>query len=110
MTVETLRHILILGGFMIIGLNLAVIAEAPRLVNAVASWRLYMSGQCFFDAAAIYGLHKHLHSPIGWTVCLTGAAVALTLASLVMLERAHRYKLSLSRLNHAPHIPHRRHP
>jgi hypothetical protein len=93
MTVELARTVLIYCGFMIIGLNLAIIAEAPRLVTAVGPWRLYMGGQCMFVLACIYGLHKHLHAPIGVTVYLVAAAIFTTLLSLILLERSYHRKL-----------------
>lgn len=66
--------------------------EAPRIVAAVAAWRVYMVGQICVDAALIYGLHKHLHNAIGRGVILVGIGVGLTLISGVMLERAYHRK------------------
>jgi hypothetical protein len=92
MSVELTRQVLICGGFLTVGLNLAIIREAPRMVEAVAAWRLYMAGQIFVDLAIIYGLHRHIHKPIGVGVILTGIGIALTLVSLLMLESAYHRK------------------
>lgn len=105
MSSELIRHLLIFGGFITIGLNLAVIVEARRVVEAVTAWRLYMTGQIFIDLALIYGLHRHIHNAIGRGVILTAIGLAITLVSLVLLESANHRKQAHRRKERSAEIP-----
>jgi len=91
MMAETVRVILIIAGFFVLGFNLAVVVHATRIVSAVVAWRLFILGKSLFTVFVIIALYDNLHShAFGWRIPLGAVAVTLTLISLVMLDHSYR--------------------
>jgi hypothetical protein len=89
-TAETFRYLVIGAGFLVLGFNIAIIIHAREIVRAVTPWRVFIVGKSGLTVFVIVTLYQQLHTSMSLLLVLAGVAMAVTLVSLAMLERAYR--------------------
>ena len=93
MATEVLTLVLVGIGLTVLGFNASILihaAEVVRPAKAVKAWRTFIIGKSMLTAYVIVDLWTHHHHPHTWAVALAGVALALTLFSLVLLNRARK--------------------
>jgi hypothetical protein len=91
---DVIRYVIIFGGLMTIGFNLQLFRHAADILKPwnITVWRWYLIGDTGFVIYVISTQYDALRDDAHahWQTILAGAAMILTLTSLVILYTASR--------------------
>lgn len=89
MNVEYLRWLAIFGGAVVLGMHLAVYANADRLTFHPNAWRVFVGGN---SVLTLYAMLSLIHEPDRATIIVVGLAMLMTIGGLIALDLAYRKK------------------
>lgn len=86
---DLIRWLAILGGSIVVGLHMAVYANAERLTFHPKAWRLFILGNSILT---IYAMWMLVNEKNGSTLYVVATSMLVTLLGILSLEVAYRNK------------------
>lgn len=86
---DLIRWLAILGGSIVVGLHMAVYANAERLTFHPKAWRLFILGNSILT---IYAMWMLVDEQNGSTLYVVATSMLVTLSGILSLEVAYRNK------------------
>ena len=85
---DVIRYILICGGALILGFNIAVFKNAERITGSPRAWRVYIFGDSLLTVYVMASLADGIHKNLGltWRIPVAAFAIVLTIAGLIALN------------------------
>lgn len=103
MVIEATRYGILCVGLAIIGVNLAFIRHAPRVLGAWRAWRWYLGADSALTVYVVLSIRLNLEndSPWDYRLFLGVFAILATLVSLLVLYFEHEKCAALKRREQA---------
>lgn len=89
---DTIRYLLICGGALILGFNIAVYKNAEHITGSPTAWRIYIVGDSLLTVYVIASLSERMgaEGELTWRIPVAGLAIVLTILGLFALNESYK--------------------
>lgn len=89
---DVIRYLLICGGALILGFNLAVYKNAERISSAPRAWRIYIIGDSMLTVYVIASLTERMGhgGEFSWRIPVAAFAIILTICGLFAMNESYK--------------------
>jgi hypothetical protein len=89
---DTIRYLLICGGALILGFNIAVYKNAERITGSPTAWRIYIVGDSLLTVYVIASLSERMgtNNEFSWRIPVAALAIVLTIVGLFALNESYK--------------------